>query len=96
MTTRSSSRELPSVVTRAFSPKAPRPEEWLAFMSTCAFVLGKKPGDPIIDDEMRQRDMQIDWPLLRRTASSHSLTMRSSDRSLRGDPALPTTRLTRT
>jgi GNAT superfamily N-acetyltransferase len=64
MTTRSSSRGTPSIVTRAFSPKAATPEEWLAFHDYMRHRAEEEdPGDPAIDDATRQRDMLIDWPL---------------------------------
>jgi GNAT superfamily N-acetyltransferase len=64
MTTRSSSRGLPSIVTRTFSPKAATPEAWLAFHDYMRLRAEEEdPGDPAIDDATRQRDMLIDWPL---------------------------------
>ena len=64
MTTTSSSRGLPAIATRAFFPKAATPEEWLAFHGYMRLRAEEEnPGDPAIDDEMRQRDMLIDWPL---------------------------------
>src|SRR5262249_36765161 len=54
----------PRIVTRSFSPKAARPEEWLAFHDYMRLRAEEEdPGDPAIDDATRQRDMLIDWPL---------------------------------
>src|SRR5262245_66674254 len=64
MTTRSSLRGLPSILTRTFSPKAATPEAWLAFHDYMRLRAEEEdPGDPAIDDATRQRDMLIDWPL---------------------------------
>jgi hypothetical protein len=96
MTTTSSSRGLPRIVCK-FSPEAAMPEEWLAFHGYMRHRAQEEdPGEPAIDDEAHQRDMLIDWPSLRRIASSHSSTTRSWDRSRcgRGDPASPATRRT--
>jgi len=55
---------MPSIVTRTFSPKAATSEEWLAFHDYMRLRAQEEhPGDPAIGDEMRQRDMLIDWPL---------------------------------
>lgn len=64
MSTRSSSRGLPSIVTRTFLPKAATPRQWLALHDYMRLrAQEERPGDPVIDDEVRQRDMLIDWPL---------------------------------
>lgn len=54
----------PRVVTRALSPKSATLEEWRAFHAYLRLRAAEEnPDDPIIDDDVRQRDMQIDWPL---------------------------------
>jgi len=54
----------PRVVTRAFSPKSATGEEWQAFHSYMRLRAAEEdPGEPVVNDEVRQRDMQIDWPL---------------------------------
>jgi len=61
---RSSSKTLPRVVTRVFSAKVATPEAWRAFHDYMrARAIEENPGDPVVDDEVRQRDMQVDWPL---------------------------------
>src|SRR5262245_41378735 len=62
--TETSLRASPRVVTRVFFPKSATAEEWQAFHSyTRLRAAEEDPGEPIVDDEVRQRDMQIDWPL---------------------------------
>lgn len=47
-----------------FAPKSATPEEWRAFHAYLRQrAMEENPDDPIIDDDVRQRDMQIDWPL---------------------------------
>jgi GNAT superfamily N-acetyltransferase len=54
----------PHVVTRVFSPKLATAEEWQAFHSYIRLRAAEEdPGEPILSDEVRQRDMRIDWPL---------------------------------
>ena len=54
----------PRIVTRVFSPKSASPDEWRAFHSYLRQRAAEEnPDDPIVDDNVRQRDMQIDWPL---------------------------------
>ncbi len=54
----------PRVVTRAFLPKSATAEEWQAFHAYLKHGAAEEdPGGPIVDDAVRQRDMQIDWPL---------------------------------
>src|SRR5215813_11368856 len=54
----------PHVVTRSFFPKSATAEEWQAFHSYMRLRAAEEdPGEPVVNDEVRQRDMQIDWPL---------------------------------
>jgi GNAT superfamily N-acetyltransferase len=54
----------PRVVTRAFFPKSATPEDWRAFHSYLRLRAAEEnPDDPIVGDDVRQRDMLIDWPL---------------------------------
>jgi GNAT superfamily N-acetyltransferase len=47
-----------------FSPKSATEEEWQAFHSYIRLRAAEEdPGEPVVTDEVRQRDMQIDWPL---------------------------------
>lgn len=49
---------------RAFSPKSATAEEWQAFHSYMRLRAAEEdPGEPVVNDEVRQRDMRIDWPL---------------------------------
>jgi hypothetical protein len=62
--TETSLRALPRVVTRVFSPKSATAEEWQAFHSYIRLGAAEEdPGEPVLDDAVRQRDMQTDWPL---------------------------------
>ena len=54
----------PRVVTRAFSPKSATAEQWQAFHCYMRLRAAEEdPGDPVVADEVRQRDMQTNWPL---------------------------------
>ena len=54
----------PHVVTRSFFPKSATAEEWHAFHSYMRLRAAEEdPGEPVVSDEVRQRDMRIDWPL---------------------------------
>jgi GNAT superfamily N-acetyltransferase len=64
MYTELSSGASPRVVLRAFLPKVATPEQWQAFHAYLRLrAREENPDDPIVDDEVRQRDMQTDWPL---------------------------------
>jgi len=54
----------PHVATRSFFPKSATAEEWQAFHSYIRLRAAEEdPGEPVVNDEVRQRDMRIDWPL---------------------------------
>lgn len=54
----------PHVVTRAFFPKSAAAQEWQAFLAYLRQRAAEEdPGEPVVDDTARQRDMQIEWPL---------------------------------
>src|SRR5215468_4864969 len=54
----------PCVVTRVFSPKSATAEQWQAFHCYIRLrVAEEDPGEPVVTDEVRQRDMQTNWPL---------------------------------
>lgn len=54
----------PRVVTRVFSPKFATAEQWQAFHCYIRRrATEEDPDEPVVTDEVRQRDMQINWPL---------------------------------
>jgi GNAT superfamily N-acetyltransferase len=54
----------PRVVTRVFSPKSATADQWQAFHRYIRLRTAEEdPGEPVVTDEVRQRDMQINWPL---------------------------------
>jgi hypothetical protein len=70
----------PCVVTRVFSPKSATAEQWQAFHCYIRLrVAEEDPGEPVVTDEVRQRDMQTNGHCSRPTVSSRSSTARFSD-----------------
>jgi GNAT superfamily N-acetyltransferase len=56
----------PRVVARVFSPKSATAEQWQAFHCYMRLRAAEEdPGEPVVADEARQRDMQINWPLFK-------------------------------
>jgi len=54
----------PRVVTRVFFAKSATAEQWKAFHCYIRLrAVEEDPGEPVVTDAVRQRDMQIKWPL---------------------------------
>lgn len=59
-------RALPRITLATFDPKTASPDAWSRYHAYRRLRAHEEfPDDPVIADEVRQRDLQTDWPLFR-------------------------------